>query len=275
MNPDFDIRYGDAIDLVKTLPPKSVQSVVTSPPYWGKRVYGEDPREIGREPLGEYCARLAAYFARLRPALRDDATLWINQGDTASGSGGAGGDHSASKATIRKYRQPLPRLTMPVYDERLEVSGHEPADLDKMNWCMAPFEFARHMQAAGFLLRSVIVWDKVQPRPQAIAHARRPLEQHEYVFMFSLGPKYAYNAEAAKAEGLVGDVWSFRSQGRKKRVHAAVYPLELPRRCIVLSTQPGDLVLDPFVGSGTTIEAALMNGRRGVGFELYPEGTLA
>lgn len=89
------------------LPDRSVQCVVTSPPYFGTRVYGDDPAEIGKGTLAQYMYDMYAVGREMRRVLRDDGVFWLNLGDTASGSGGAGGDYNAggSKQGMPRYRQ--------------------------------------------------------------------------------------------------------------------------------------------------------------------------
>lgn len=89
------LLIGDVFDRLAEIPDGSVHSVITSPPYWRKRRYTDDQREIGQEPSpGEFLATLLRVTDELWRVLRDDGTIWINLGDTASGSGGAGGDYN-------------------------------------------------------------------------------------------------------------------------------------------------------------------------------------
>ena len=98
---------GDTRRSIAAIPDGTVSTVVTSPPYWGRRRYTDDPDEIGTGPLGLYVAELVAIFEALRPKLRTGALVWLNVGDTASGSGGAGGDYNSGgkKDGARKYKQ--------------------------------------------------------------------------------------------------------------------------------------------------------------------------
>lgn len=258
------IVYCDARELPNRAPDiiGRVRCIATSPPYWGRRVYGASPDEIGVGDLDRYIAELVDVFDGLIPLLTDDATVWVNIGDTAAGSGGAGGDHNAggSKSNMPKYRQGKPVLP----------DGRR---LPPRNWCMVPYRFADAMIDAGWVLRSVIVWDKGHPRPESAAHTKRPGEQSERVLMFTRTPnRYFFDAD-----GLVepGDVWHFAPGADRKHGHYAPFPDEMARRMILPSTAPGDIVLDPFAGSGTTLRVAAALDRLAVGCELYEPETIA
>lgn len=236
-----------------------VQTVVTSPPYWGLRTYGDNSAEIGGGDLGDYLAALVNVFTVNRPLYAPSATLWVNLGDTAAGSGGAGGDHNrgGGKSGIPKYRQGKPVLP----------DGRR---IPRKSWCMVPYRFADMMTEAGFCLRSVIVWDKGHARPENLNHARRPGVQTERILLFSLSPSAPYKFHADRLpEGERGDVWRFRPGSDRKTGHVAPFPDELPRRCIEIATDPGDLVFDPFAGSGTTLRVARTLDRHAVGCEIY------
>lgn len=250
--PSVLIDQGDATVGVPW-PAGSVQAIVTSPPYWGLRSYGDSDVELGRsgESLVDYLERLCVAFDHCREALDDEGLLWVNIFDTASKSGGAGGDYnrSGSKAGRARWKQ--------------GESG-----FPRMTWCNVPGSFASKMMERGWLLRAEIVWNKERQRAESLAHVRRTRPQHEWIFMFAKGPKHRFYPD-----GLVesGSVWTFppESSGAKGQ---APFPEELPRRCIACSTVPGMTVADPFAGSGTTPRVAESMGRVGVGLDLYAGG---
>ncbi len=257
------VLYGDARD--KIVDDKSVQCVITSPPYWGLRKYGDSTLEIGTGSLDEYIEDIRAVGARMYDALADDGIFWLNIGDTASGSGGAGGDFKSdgSKSTMPKYRQG--QTAVP-----------------KGQWCLVPQRVALALQQDGWLVRHWITWDKGQYRPEHLTHVKRPLISSEVIIMLTKSSRYKFYAshlQNAKSDpqgsqglpqwhGDIGNVWHFPA-ARGKRSHMAPFPSALPARCILLSTDIGDTVLDPFVGKGTTIEVAERLGRNGVGIDIY------
>lgn len=229
----------------------SVDVVVTSPPYFGRRRYGDSVDELGIEHLKVYVDRLVEIGRELRRVLVDDGLFWLNLGDTAAGSGGAGGDHynaAGSKAWIRKYRQGETGLT-------------------RRQWIGVPWRVALALQEDGWLLRSAITWDKVNRRPEDLRHAKRPGESSELVFLFAKGWPHRFYPDRLEE---LGDVWHFRPKRRAGAPrHFAPFPEELARRCILPSSEPGDLILDPFAGSGTTELVALEHDRRAVSLDLY------
>ena len=244
------IIYGDARAPL-LFAENSFDCVVTSPPYFGLRAYGQSSREIGQGNLDDYLIDMRTVAGNLRSWVKPTGTLWLNLGDTASGSGGAGGDFSSSgsKKGIPRYKQ-------------------GDAGLPKGQWCLVPERVAMVFQEEGWLLRSSITWDKGTTRPESTKHVRRPGVSSERIFMFVLSKEYYFDYHAQELLADRGDVWRF-PPARGKRQHMAPYPDELVRRCVSLSTSPGDYVLDPFVGSGTTPRVAERLGRVGVGVDIY------
>lgn len=225
-----------------------MKSIITSPPYWGLREEGDDPSELGRKSLEDYIQEMRDFAGQCWWALAWDGVFWLNLGDTWSGSGGAGGDylHGGSKEGESRYKQ--------------GDSGLGPLQL-----CMVPSKVAIALQEVGWTLRQAIFWDKGQVRPEDESHVRRPLVAYEMIYMFVKSPDHRYFPGRLPE---LGNVWHFPPR-RGTRVHSSPFPEELPRRCILASTEPGDLVLDPFAGSGTTIQVAEQLGRRGEGIDLY------
>ena len=229
---------------------ESVDCIVTSPPYYGLRKYGDDPAEHGKEPtLLDYLRNVQTWTNEAQRVLKDTGTFWLNIGDTQAGSGGAGGDHGpgGSKSDIPKYRQ-----------------GN--TGLPAMNACLIPQRVSIQLQADGWIVRRFIIWDQKQQRREDPKHVRRPRFQHEAIIMAVKSRKYRYFHER---EVEPGDVWHFAPDTTKRRRHFAPYPAELPKRCILLSTEEGDLVLDPFAGSGTTVDVAEELDRVAIGMDLY------
>lgn len=181
------LHRGDARAWAGTLPAQSIQTIVTSPPYYGLRSYlpADHPdkgRELGGEAtVGEYVANLVALFAALRPALRDDGTLWINLGDSYANDAKWGG------ATGGKHVGGLHGATGIGREKR--ATGFPPKSLIGVPWRVA---FA--LQDDGWVLRSDIVWHKPNPMPESVTD--RPTRAHEYLFLFSKRPRYFYDAAA-------------------------------------------------------------------------------
>lgn len=231
----------------------SVDAVVTSPPYLEQRNYGPDELELGHEGgLDAYVASLADVFDELRRVLKPDGSAWLNIGDKANGSGGAGGDWTRGTKTRRDPMDGAKRFFDRDYPDRsfLDVPGAVVHELLRRGW----------------RLRLPIVWHKLREAPESLRHAGRPRWSHEMIFL--LAPTKARPRFYPSLLTETGSVWSFRS-GSSGPAHLAPFPDELARRCILPSTLPGDLVLDPFDGSGTVRRVAAELGRRAVGADLY------
>ena len=272
--------------------PKSVQMCVTSPPYFGLRDYGV-AGQLGLEQTpDEYIANMVEVFRCVRDVLADDGTLWLNIGDSYNAAGRTG------HGTRVGFKQSTNRASAEGADDcRPNVKGLKPKDLIGIPWMLA---FA--LRADGWFLRQDIIWHKPNPMPESVRD--RCTKAHEYVFLLSKSERYYYDntaiLEDAKWERW-GDQTVIKEQqgtakwignkskaelqatGKKNRrsvwtvatkpykgAHFATFPPALIEPCILAGSRPGDLVLDPFMGSGTTAQVALQHGRRAIGCELNP-----
>ena len=279
---------GDVREVLKGLDPESVQCVVTSPPYWGLRDYGVDD-QLGLEPTPEeYVENMVSVFQEVKRVLRKDGTVWLNLGDSYFGGGrGKDGKYEVAYKSVEDSKP-----------DWSKVSGLKPKDLVGIPW-----RVALALQADGWWLRSDIIWNKPNPMPEAVKD--RPTKSHEYIFLLTKSAKYYYDHEAIKEKGeypagtkaakgstkrystdLVNSrppeykvydgtrnkrsVWKITTKPYKE-AHFATFPEELPETCIKAGTKRGDVVLDIFAGSGTTLRVASKLGRKGIGIELNPE----
>lgn len=235
---------------------------VTSPPYWLQRLYGDDEREIGQGTLEEYIEDLVTVSLRIWDALDDLGVFWFNLGDKAAGSGGAGGDHNRGGMHTGRLAGAIPKYGR----------NHGLAPVPDGQWCDVPGRVLHALQDAGWFCRAQIVWDKGHPRrgDYDFRHTKRPGLQTEMIYMLTKHPtEYRFNSEILKRREIeVGNVWSM-APNRDTKNSFAPYPDELVRRCVLLTSWPGDRVLDPFAGSGTTGRVAKSLRRRAVEFDLY------
>lgn len=247
---------GDAVQALKLLPDKSIQTVVTSPPYWSLRDY--DVRDqIGRDDtLDTYVASIVSAFEAMKRVLRDDGTVWLNVGDSyTSGNRRYRAPDKKNRARAMSVRPPTPK-------------GLKPKDLIGVPWRLA---FA--LQEAGWWVRSEAIWYKPNAHPESVRD--RPTKAHETVFLLSKEQNYYYNPK-----GVLGPrgrrlrtVWEIPTEPVKRRNgdiddHPAMMPMSLARQCVTMTSQEQSVVLDPYAGSGTTLLAARDLGRRWVGIEL-------
>ena len=291
------VIIGDCRAVLPTLDAESVQAVVTSPPYWGLRDYGHKG-QIGLETTPTaYVEALVAAFREVRRVLRDDGTLWLNLGDSyAATTKGSGGVNST---TIGNGRGQATNAGSLHADRRWHIpDGLKPKDL-----CGIPWRVAFALQSDGWYLRADIIWAKPNPMPESVKD--RPTKAHEMVFLLSKSERYFYDLDAIRepvspnwshgagvrvaehgAHVLTGghrkqtrrvydtpkganarSVWTIPTQPFRGS-HFATMPPKLAERCILAGSRPGDLVLDPFIGSGTVGEAAERLGRRWLGIDL-------
>ena len=290
--PTARVLVGDTRQRLAELPDCSVQTCVTSPPYWGLRDYGH-AGQIGLEQTpDEYVAEMVAVFREVRRVLADDGTLWLNLGDSYA--------HNTEKLPPHRGER-ASRNQAGMGGGTRKGHGLKPKDLVGIPWRVA---FA--LQADGWWLRQDIIWAKPNPMPESVTD--RCTKAHEYVFLLSKSARYLYDIEPIREPvsehwkhgglppvPLRGDhVLTAGSRIKAKRVydepkganrrsvwtiptkpyagaHFAVMPEALAEPCILAGSRPGDLVLDPFTGSGTVGVVALRHDRDFIGTELNPE----
>jgi len=189
--PRNEILIGDCREMLATLPGCSVQCCVTSPPYWGLRDYALDDDGIGMEDTVEaYLQNMVVVFEEVRRVLRDDGTLWLNYGDRYNSAltRGSFGDQAKEERGYEAHGKPQPQLKM-----------------HAKNLLGLPWRVAFALQAAGWILRSDIIWAKPNPMPDSVRD--RPTCAHEYLFLFSKKPKYFYDQDAVREAATVGNHW--------------------------------------------------------------------
>jgi DNA modification methylase len=174
---------GDCMARLRDLEPQSVQCVVTSPPYFGLRDYGQDGQIGLEETPTAYIDKLVSVFREVRRALRDDGTVWLNIGDSYAANGGAHIAGSYDGATGRAMSAGRKRRATDV----------KPKDL-----YMIPARVALALQADGWYLRSDIIWSKPNPMPESVTD--RPTSAHEHVFLLTKSARYFYDSEAVREE---------------------------------------------------------------------------
>jgi site-specific DNA-methyltransferase (cytosine-N4-specific) len=243
---------GDSEKALAAMPPALFQTCVTSPPYWSLRDYNIEGQIGLEQSVTEYIEHLVRVFAEVRRVMRDDGTLWVNIGDSYT-SGGRTWRATDKKNPIRAMdiRPPTP-------------DGLKPKDLIGVPWLLA---FA--LQKEGWYLRADIIWNKPNCQPESVKD--RPTRSHEYVFLFSKSEHYHYDHKAVRGpnDRNVRTVWDIKTKPYPG-AHFATFPTDLVKPCLALSSTPGSMVLDPFIGSGTTGLVALQMQRRFVGIELNP-----
>lgn len=312
-------HFGDVRDVLRRMIADGVKvnTIVTSPPYWGLRSYlpeghADKVQEIGSEPtLREFIATMTEVMMLAREVLADDGTMWMNMGDSYAGSHTGG-------ATIPSHR----RDDALVPQSAKVIAGLKPKDLAGQPWRLA---FA--LQDAGWWLRQDIIWHKPNPMPESTRD--RCTKAHEYIFLMSKSERYYFDQDAilepvsagtharlsqnvqaqvgsARANGGAKTNGNMKAVGRKladgadatknnesmndalavmptmrnKRsvwtvttesysgAHFATFPRALIEPCILAGAPAGGVVLDIFIGSGTTAQVAEKLGRQWIGIDI-------
>ena len=299
---NYQLRVGDCIESMRTMPDHYVHCCVTSPPYFGLRDYGVDG-QIGLEETPDaYIAKMVEVFREVKRVLRDDGTLWLNIGDSYA---------TGTKADRQQSTNPGVGANRPEAQNSVARIGNPPGcktkDLIGIPWMLA---FA--LRADGWYLRQDIIWHKPNPMPESVRD--RCTKAHEYIFLLSKSERYFFDsaamrepcsedmrrrAAAGHTRGARGKVDASRndartlrgdhakaidvSTGRNRRsvwnvstrpykgAHFATFPPDLIEPCILAGCPVGGTVLDPFGGSGTTAGVAIAHGRTAILCELNQE----
>lgn len=295
------IEFGDCRDTMRRWAKNGVQTqtCVTSPPYFGLRDYGH-AGQIGLEETPEkYIAAMVEVFRCVRDVLAGNGTLWLNIGDSYATNGGSHGGRDDNQQGVGAKRthangggdqQP-----------RRAPIGLKHKDLVGIPWMLA---FA--LRADGWYLRQDIIWHKPNPMPESVTD--RCTKAHEYLFLMSKSERYYFDSAAiaeplaassvarlaqptleqqvgsdrvpGKTNGNMKAVGNGNTRNRRsvwtvttkpyKGAHFATFPADLIEPCILAGSRHGDVVLDPFMGSGTTAQVAVQHGRHYLGCELNP-----
>jgi DNA modification methylase len=270
-----------------------VQTCVTSPPYFGLRDYGHDGQIGLEETVDEYVAAIVDVFKHVKDLLADNGTLWLNLGDSYYNYR-PGKGQSLVKQTVSNTNQDLP--------QNCARRGNKQIGLKEKDLIGIPWRVAFALQADGWYLRQDIIWHKPNPMPESVRD--RCTKNHEYIFLLTKKSKYYFDNEAIKEP--VKEDWGTRDRtdgkyhnegsglsphsgleksyetANKRSVwtvttkpfsgaHFAVFPPDLIEPCVLAGTKSGELVLDPFMGSGTTAAVAQRLNRLYLGCELNEE----
>ncbi len=328
-----ELHIGNSVDVLKNMPDKFIQTVVTSPPYFGLRDYGTAnwvggnencdhaigrverngltqkqisnmqafgsdavknnsycpkcnalriDQQIGLElSIEEYINNLILLFREIHRTLKDDGTIWINIGDSYNSKKSSPSLSNLYGKNLKAQENPNAYLVRPP-----RINNLKSKDLMGIPWKLA---FA--LQDDGWFLRSDIIWTKPNPMPESVKD--RPTKAHEYIFLLSKQKNYFYDYKAiqeqAISEGkkmypsaympetnelkIVQDfknkstVWNVNVRSYSE-AHFATYPEKLIYPCVQAGSKVGDIVLDPFIGSGTTSVVAQKLNRKSIGIDL-------
>ena len=279
------IINGNCLERLGDLEEKSIDTCITSPPYWGLRDYGESDQLGLEETPEEFVDNLVAVFKEVKRVLRDDGTVWLNLGDSYAGNNSRASNNG--RAGFGTKREGVFTKT---------GTGLKTKDLVGIPW-----RVALALQQDGWYLRQDIIWHKPNPMPESVTD--RCTKAHEYIFLLSKSPKYYFDNEAIKEDakfpegpnashaikkgigeygmdtrgGLnkIGEiekknkrsVWTITTKPFQG-AHFAVFPPDLITPCILAGCPENGTVLDPFGGAGTTGLVADRLGRNAILIEI-------
>lgn len=297
------IYIGNCLETLQKMDDQSVNTCITSPPYWGLRDYNGEEEQLGLEDTPElFVDNLVKVFREVKRVLKDDGTVWLNLGDSYAMRSIRGGNkkfsgnvgsHNHYEKSIKKGKRNIP-------------NGLKPKDLIGIPW-----RVALALQADGWYLRQDIIWHKPNPMPESVRD--RCTKAHEYIFLLSKNVKYYFDNEAIKENsvdyektkkryekpfmaGEKHESGGYSKDGAKhtkgmkkfdgkrnkrsvwtvttkpfKGAHFATFPMDLIEPCVLAGCPEGGTVLDPFGGSGTTAIVANKHNRNAVLCELNEE----
>ena len=299
----IQILQGDAVAKLKELDDGSINTCVTSPPYWGLRDYGQEDQLGLEETPEEFIDNMVAVFSEVKRCLRDDGTLWLNLGDSYYNYRPGSGQSIARKHSFHNEVKGTP--------EKCSRRANKLTGLKEKDLIGMPWRVALALQADGWYLRQDIIWHKPNPMPESVKD--RCTKAHEYIFLLSKKPRYYYDHEAIKEDaksagkkamspqgwdiskgqgghgafhkdGRSNEFYEFTQNPKKnkrsvwtvttkpfKGAHFATFPQDLIEPCILAGCPKDGLVLDPFAGSGTTGLVANNHKRNAVLIELNPD----
>ena len=293
------LYHGGCLEILKQMPNESIDCVVTSPPYWGLRDYSTDG-QIGLEPtIKEYIDVMTEIFGEVRRVLKRDGTLWLNMGDSYA-TAQASGDKKFNNEEFNKNRPSRERILTP--------AKQRPDFLKNKDLIGMPWRVAFALQDDGWYLRSDIIWHKPNPMPESVTDRPTKSHEYIFLMSKSSQYFYDaeaikepavcadpeavnyrkngksdkrnnYQTQAMGKPGFGNDkwiqpetrnkrtVWTIPTQGFKE-AHFATFPVNLIYPCIKAGCRPGGIVLDPFMGSGTTAIVAEKLSRKWHGIEI-------
>jgi site-specific DNA-methyltransferase (adenine-specific) len=298
-----EIYQGDSLDVLRGFEDNSIDCCITSPPYWALRDYGAEG-QLGLEPtFYEYIDKLCLIFEEVRRVLKKEGTCFVNLGDTYGGSGkGAGGGYS-DKSTLAGFTSSNTKgRRMAKESWNFKKAPKTEGDISK-SLCQIPSRFAIQMTGRDWILRNEIVWHKPNAMPSSAVD--RFTVDFEKVFFFVKQRTYYFEQQlepytepinrwggtmvkrlnGADEYGMKQRIRDYRpiDEGKNKRcvwsintepfseAHFATYPESLIAPMIKAGCPENGIVLDPFMGSGTTAVVAKKLGRNFVGIDLNPD----
>lgn len=244
----------DSLEYMKSMSEQSVNLIITSPPYYNLRQYGNET--VGREESPyDYINNLLNFTEEMKRILINEGSCYINLGDVYYGSKGYSRNTGSWK---RKTCEHYINNKTPKEDGKY---------LQHKQLLLLPERLAIGMQEQGWILRNKIIWQKLNPLP--VMANDRVMPTYENIYFFSKKKRYYFNKEMSKKIGWTKDIVTLPV--KKFQGHEASFSENLIEPFILVSSKVNDVVFDPFAGSGTTLVVAKKHGRKYLGCEINEE----
>lgn len=267
------IKCGDCLELIKEYTKESIDLLVTSPPYWAKRIYNGSGELGSEETPEEYVKTLADYFDVFKPYIKKSGNLFVNIGDTYFGSGaGAWNKYVDDNGEVTNYQKERKEkyYTLKPLQPKIKQNGKL---YQNKQLLLIPSRFAIEMQERGWILRSDIIWHKPNRIPASVKD--RFNNMYEHVFHFVLAKSYYFDLDAVKVLGAngkmknPGDIWTINTQPLDGD-HTASFPEKLVEQIVLCASPENGIVYDPFMGTGTSWKVSDRLNRNFIGHEINP-----
>ena len=265
-NENVRLFSGDVFEVLNDLPANEIQAVITSPTYWGKRQFTDDPKEFGTEPLECYVERNIKLYARLLETMKQGGSLFVIMQDSYMGSGVSRAHHNHWVSGDNYKRNGIDSTKQ---GNTTSVTASHRTIRNK-SLCALPYRIAIALVDLGYVWRQQLIWEKPNPMPENVQD--RSWQSVEYILHFTNHPKYKFNKESFSVQGVNGNqrlpkqVITCTTEPKKE--HSATFPLNLVERLLLSVTDVDDLVFEPFLGSGTMMDLALKTNRKFIGCDI-------
>ena len=268
---NIKLYIGNSLKIIKHLPDNLIQSVITSPTYWGKRQFTDDKEEFGTEKLEDYVKRNVELYSSILEKLKEDGSLFIIIQDTYMGSGVSRTHHNHWEHNKdQSYRRD--GIDSSSQGNKTSVTAHHPIIKNK-SLSAIPYRIAIQLVDMGYIWREQIIWEKPNPMPENVNDRVR--QSAELVLHFTKSGKYKFNKEFFSTKGQSGrdrmdnQVWVYPPE--PKAGHTATFPSKLVKRLLLATTDENDTVFEPFLGSGTMLDLSLEYNRKFIGCDINPK----
>lgn len=268
LSDSIKLYHEDVFECVKHIPEGTIQTVITSPTYWGKRQFTKDKREFGSEKLEEYIDKNVRLFSTILNLMKKEGSLFIVIQDSYMGSGISRSHHNHWENNKDPSYKRLGIDSMGQGNTSSVTAKHD--IIKNKSLCGIPYRIAIKLVDMGFIWRQQIIWEKPNPMPENIIDRTR--QSAEYILHFTKSGKYKFNPKAIMINGISGkprlpnQTWIASTE--PKEGHTATFPSKVVEKLLLATTDKNDVVFEPFLGSGTMMDLCIKHNRRFIGCDI-------